>query len=106
MACIDRRTLLGCAGAAVFANAAHAQPPRSPAANRQSDLIDYPSVNDGTLRLRAFQREPFILLIAPERTVERASTDRILEALAKAWSWYRATFVRDPMVGRRHAGGA
>lgn len=105
---VDRRMLLGCAGAAVFTGAAHAQ---SRASGRrtsgdQGEIVDYPSVNGARPRLRAFEGEKIILLISPERAVDRASIDRILGALGKAFDWCSATFARDPMVGRRHARSA
>jgi hypothetical protein len=106
---VTRRLISATASAAALTgpSLAQARRPQSPANRSDSagELVDFPSLNSGQVKLRAFSGQRNILLIAPERLVDQDSIARILAALDKAWDWFLGFFPGDPLADRVHAGG-
>src|ERR1700676_5510387 len=57
-------------------------------------VVDYQTMANTTIQLRAFPGRSMALLIDPARQVDQGAIERILATFDRAWAWYSQYFGR------------
>jgi hypothetical protein len=86
---VSRRSLLG--GAASFAAAAPALAQRTP-----TKVVPYTTFRGESIDVRAYPGRNVVLMLNPARVTDRELAENIVNAIDRAWDWYRDFFGRVP----------